>query len=101
MPRVTTSIKHGGGSITFVNMKFIGTQSLGFDRCHLCGEQIKPGKGMYVVIPNKQQFPNCRVHEECTKPNAPFDKNHPLVWTAGKLHELWKEAQNYKHWFVD
>jgi len=96
MAKVTNSIKYGGGSVTFVTMKAI----IGF-HCNICGEEIEQGHKMNVVIPNKDQFPNARVHYECVNPTPPFDKNNPLVWTAEQLAKSWKEAQQYKHWFMD
>ena len=95
MGRLVTSVKHGGGSITFINYKAVIKMT-----CSICGKEIKQGQEMYVIMANKQQFPNCGVHEKCTKPPAPFDKNNNLVWTAGQLAKSWKEAQQYKHWFV-
>jgi len=100
--KVTNSIKYGGGSVTFITMKAI----IGF-HCNICGEEIEQGDKMNVVIPNKSQFPNARVHHKCTvmppswKGGSPFDKNNPLVWTAGQLAKSWAEAQRYRHWFLN
>ena len=92
-------VKYAGRKIQFREM----TAKYNLVRhCVICNERLLTGQQIYSVIcfgPNGP-FPNTTIHKNCVyPPPEPFDKNNPFVWAAAKLHTLWKEAQNYKHWW--
>lgn len=96
MGKLMRSIKHGGGSITFIRAKAIKESY-----CNLCGKEIERGDQMCTILANKNQFPDSKIHSACGIPPAPFDKNDPDVWAAGQLAKSWEKAQAYEHWFAD
>ena len=72
--------------------------------CVLCNKRLLPKQTIFTVYTHGPDgpFPNTTIHKKCIcPPPAPFDQNNPFVWAATKLHELWNNAQKYKHWFVD
>jgi hypothetical protein len=89
------TVRHGG---TFVNFEEM-TSQVEYEHCVLCSKPIMMNQKIYRVEAGNMLFPIALVHKSCTNPHPPFDKNHPLVWTAAQLHNSWKEAQKYKHWF--
>lgn len=86
-------VKHDGKIVRFQSMKARVSNC-----CNFCGENIHQGDDIYIIL-TQGQFPNSVVHEKCTHPHPPFDKNDPFTWTAGELAKSWKEAQAYKQWF--
>lgn len=97
-----TIVKHAGCDIKFREIVVRPANRLPMN-CVICNKCLSPGQKIYSVIslgPNGP-FPNVMIHKSCINPApAPFDKNNSFAWGAAKLHELWKAAQQYKHWWV-